>query len=337
MRSTMNIFFAVSVVALVIGAGPVRAQTASSFDKSSGGSGQAYPAKTIRIIVPYPPGGGTDLAARLVAQKLTDSFGRTVIVENRAGANGNIGTDAMAKAAPDGYTVGMATPGPVTAGKSLYANLPYDPARDLAPVILVNASPNVLAVHPSVPARSVKELIALAKTGKLHVAASTIASVQHLLAEMLNHATGVRMEVITYKDGAQAATDVAGGQVEALWSVLPAALPFIQGGRLRVLAVASEKRTALLPAVPTMGEAGWPAVVGTAWNGVVAPAATPKAIVDLLAAEIGRSLQAADVKERFTASGMEAVGGAPEEFGAFLRAETAKWAKVIKSANIKID
>lgn len=298
---------------------------------------QPYPAKPLRIIVPYPPGGGTDLAARLVAQKLAESFGKSVIVENRAGANGNIGTDAMAKAAPDGYTLGMATPGPVTAGKSLYPNLPYDPERDLAPVILVNASPNVLAVHPSVPARSVKELIALANSGKVQIAASTIASVQHLLAEMLNHAAGVRMQVITYKGGAQAATDVAGGQVEALWSVLPAALPFIQSGRLRSLAVASEKRTTLLPDVPTMGEAGWPAVVGTAWNGVVAPAGTPKPIVDTLASEIGRSLNAADVKERFTASGMEAIGGTPGAFASFLGAETAKWAKVIKAANIKVE
>jgi tripartite-type tricarboxylate transporter receptor subunit TctC len=144
-------------------------------------------------------------------------------------------------------------------------------------------------------------------------------------------------QVITYKGGAQAATDVAGGQVEALWSVLPAALPFIQSGRLRTLAVASDRRTSLLPQVPTMGEAGWPAVVGTAWNGVVAPAGTPKAIVDTLATEIGRSLHAADVKDRFTASGMEAIGGTPEDFGAFLKAETAKWAKVIKAANIKVE
>ena len=319
----MKIFLSVAVLASIACGSPAMAQS--------------YPAKSVRILVPYPPGGGTDLAARLIAQKLTESLGKPVLVENRAGANGNIGTDAMAKAAADGYTLGMATPGPVTAGKSLYPNLPYDPERDLAPVILVNASPNVLAVHPSIPARTVKELITLAKSGKLHIAASTIASVQHLLAEMLNHATGVRMEVITYKGGAQAATDVAGGQVEALWSVLPAALPFIQSGRLRTLAVASDRRTLLLPQVPTMGEAGWPAVVGTAWNGVVAPAGTPKTIVDTLATEIGRGLNAVDVKERFTASGMEAIGGTPEEFGAFLKAETAKWAKVIKAANIRVE
>lgn len=298
---------------------------------------QVYPVKPIRMIVPYPPGGGTDTAARLIGQKLAESYGRSIIVENRPGANGNTGTDAMAKAAPDGYTLGLATPGPVTAGKSLYPNLPYNPERDLTPVILVNASPNVLAVHPSVPARSVKELVALAKARPLHAGVSTIASIQHLLAEMLNHAAGIKMEIIAYKGGAQVATDVAGGQIESLWSVLPVVLPFIQAGRLKALAVASEKRTALLPDVPTMGESGWPSVVATAWNGVVAPAGTPRKIIDSLNAEIGRSLQAPDVRERFTALGMEAIGGTPEEFGAFLRAETAKWAGVIKAANIKIE
>jgi tripartite-type tricarboxylate transporter receptor subunit TctC len=298
---------------------------------------QAYPVKPIRMIVPYPPGGGTDTAARLIGQKLAESYGRSIIVENRPGANGNTGTDAMAKAAPDGYTLGLATPGPVTAGKSLYPNLPYNPERDLMPVILVNASPNVLAVHPSVPAHSVKELVALAKARPIHAGVSTIASIQHLLAEMLNHAAGIKMEIIAYKGGAQVATDVAGGQIESLWSVLPVVLPFIQTGRLRALAVASEKRSALLPNIPTMGESGWPSVVATAWNGVVAPAGTPRKIIDSLNAEIGRSLQAPDIRERFTALGMEAIGGTPEEFGAFLRTETAKWAGVIKAANIKIE
>ncbi len=298
---------------------------------------QPYPAKSIRIIVPYPAGGGTDLAARLISQKLTETLGHTVIIDNRPGANGNLGTELMAKAAADGYTLGMATPGPVTAAKNLYPNLPYDPERDLAPVILVNASPNVLAVHPSVPARSVNELIALAKARPLHIGASTVASVQHLLAEMFNHASGVRMEVITYKGGAQAATDAVGGQIEALWSVLPVVLPFMPNGRLRILAVASEKRSGLLAGVPTMGEAGWPAVIATAWNGVVAPAATPRNIIDVLNTEIARSLRAPDVRERFAASGLEAIGGTPDEFGAFLRAETAKWARVIKVANIKVE
>ena len=197
-------------------------------------------------------------------------------MDNRAGANGNIGTDAIAKAAPDGYTIGMATPGPVTIGKTLYRNLPYDPERDLAPIILVNASPNVLAVHPSVTASSVRELVALASKHPMHLGASTIASVQHLLAEMFNRAAGIRMQIVTYKGGAQAAVDVAGGQIEALWSVLPVVLPLLAGKRLRVLAVASEERSALLPDVPTMKEAGLPGVVAAAWNGVVAPAGVPQ-------------------------------------------------------------
>lgn len=297
---------------------------------------QSYPAKPIRVIVPYPPGGGTDLVARYIGQKLTESLGRPVVVENRAGASGVVGTDAMAKSAPDGYTIGMATPGPVTVGRSLYPNLPYDPERDLAPVILANASPNVLAAHPSVPARSVKELVALAKHRRLN-AGITVASIQHLLTEMLNDTARIKLQTVAYKGGAQAATEVVGGQIELLWSVLPIVLPFTNSGKLRVLALASEKRSALLPNVPTMGEAGFPTVVATAWNGVVAPAGTPKNIIELLNTEIRRSLEGADVKERFTALGMEAVGGTPEEFGAFMRAETVKWAKVVKAANIRLE
>jgi tripartite-type tricarboxylate transporter receptor subunit TctC len=298
---------------------------------------QTWPAKTVRIIVPYPPGGGTDTAARLVAQKLGESLNRNFVVENRPGANGNMGTEAAARAAPDGYTLGMATPGPVTAGKSLYANLPYDPQRDFAPVILINASPNVLAVHPSMPARTLKELVALAKARPLRVGVSTVASIQHLLAEMLAHESKVKLEVITYKGGAQVATDVVGGQIESLWSVLPVVLPFIQGNRLRPLAIASEKRSALLAGVPTTAEAGYAAVVATAWNGLVAPAGTPKPVIDTLSAEINRALKTPDIQERFAAIGMEAVGGTPESFAAFLRTETAKWSGVIKAANIRLE
>ena len=298
---------------------------------------QPYPSKTIRIIVPYPPGGGTDTAARLIGQKMSASLGRSVIIENRAGANGNIGTDAVAKAAADGYTLGMATPGPVTIGKTLYSNLPYDPERDLQPVILVNASPNVLAVHPSVPARSAQELIALAKSKPLHMGVSTIASVQHLLGEMFNRAAGVKLEIIAYKGGAQVATDVIGGQIESLWSVLPVVLPMIQAGRLRALAIASEKRSALLANVPTTVESGLPSVIGIAWNGVVVPSGTPRSVVDQLNAAIAQGLRAADVTERFTAIGMEAIGGSADAFGTFLRTDTARWAKVIRAANVKVE
>ena len=298
---------------------------------------QPYPSKTIRIIVPYPPGGGTDTAARLIGQKMSASLGRNVIIENRAGANGNIGTDAVAKAANDGYTLGMATPGPVTIGKTLYANLPYDPERDLQPVILVNASPNVLAVHPSVPARSVRDFIALAKAKRMHVGVSTIASVQHLLGEMFNHAAGIKLEIIAYKGGAQVATDVVGGQIESLWSVLPVVLPVIHAGRLRALAIASEKRSALLADVPTTAESGLPSVIGIAWNGVVVPAGTARSVVDQLNAAIAQGLRATDVTERFAAIGMEAIGGSADAFGTFLRTDTARWAKVIRMANVKVE
>ncbi|HKA45110.1 MAG TPA: tripartite tricarboxylate transporter substrate binding protein [Burkholderiales bacterium] len=298
---------------------------------------QPYPAKPVRLIVTYPAGGGTDITARLVAQKLSESLGRNVIVDNRTGGGGIVGTDAIAKAAPDGYTIGMATPSPITIGKTLFSSLPYDPLRDLAPVILVNESASVLVVHPSVPARSVKELVALAKARSLNVAINNLASVHHLLTEMFNHTAGITMNDVPYKGGGLAATDLVGGQVELLWSVLPIVLPFIQNGRLRALAVASEKRSALLPDVPTMGESGWPSIVGSGWNGIVTPAGTPRNIIERLNAEITRTLNAPDVKERFTTLGFEALGSTPDEFGAFMRAETVKWAEVIRTAKIKID
>lgn len=298
---------------------------------------QTYPVKTIRLIVTYPPGGGTDITARVISQKLAESFGRTVIVDNRVGGSGIVGTDAIVKAAPDGYTIGMATPSPITIGRTLFPSLPYDPERGLASIILVNDSASVLVLHPSVPVRSVKELIALAKGRSLNVAINNLASVQHLVTEMFNHAAGIKMNNVPYKGGALAATDVMGGQVELLWSVLPVVLPFIQNERLRALVVASAKRSAHLPNVPTTGESGLPKVVGSGWNGVVAPAGTSKNIIDRLNAEIGRSLDAPDVKERFANLGFEALGGTPEEFGAFMRAETAKWAEVIKTAKIKLE
>jgi tripartite-type tricarboxylate transporter receptor subunit TctC len=247
-----------------------------------------------------------------------------------------VGADAAAHAAPDGYTLLMAA-GAHTLAPSLNAKLPYDIVADFQPISLAAIGTYLLVVNPSVPARSVKELIALAKAKPLRVGVSAIASVQHLLAEMFNHTTGLKLQIVPYKGGAQVATDVVGGQIESLWSVLPVVLPPIQSGRLIAIAIASEKRSALLPKVPTMAESGWPSVVATAWNGVVAPAGTPRAIVDQVNAAIGQALRAPDITERFAAIGMEAVGGTPEEFGAFLRAETAKWAKVIKAANIKVE
>ncbi len=298
---------------------------------------QSYPDKPIRLIVPYPAGGGTDIAARWVAQKLGERLKQQVIVDNRGGANGNLGTDRIAKALPDGYTIGMGTPGPVTVGRSLYANLPYDPQRDLVPIILVNASPIVLVVNPAVPIRSIKDLVDFAKAnpGKLTAALVSTGSVPHLVTEMLKAAAGIDVLDIPYKGGEPAMMDVIGGQVDMLFSVLPLVLPYINSGKLRPLVVASATRSALLPDVPTTREAGYGAVIGSAWNGLLAPAGTPKNIVTKLNAEISELLASNDTKDHFRSLGMEAAGGSPESFALFLQGEAAKWSQVVQAAHIQ--
>jgi len=298
---------------------------------------QTYPVKPVRLIVPFAPGGGTDILARMLCQKLTEAMGQPFIVDNRGGAGGVIGAEVAAKSPADGYTLLLGSPGPLTINPALQPRMSYDSLRDFAPISLATISAFTLVVHPSLPARSVKELVALAKARSLNVAINNLASVHHLLTEMFNHTAGITMNDVPYKGGGLAATDLVGGQVELLWSVLPIVLPFIQNGRLRALAVASEKRSALLPDVPTMGESGWPSIVGSGWNGIVTPAGTPRNIIERLNAEITRTLNAPDVKERFTTLGFEALGSTPDEFGAFMRAETVKWAEVIRTAKIKID
>lgn len=305
------------------------------------GSAQSdeYPDKSIRLIVPYPAGGGTDIAARWVAQKLGERLKRQVIVDNRGGANGNLGTDLIAKAPPDGYTIGMGTPGPVSVGRSLYATLPYDPLHDLMPVILANESPIVLVVNPNVAAKTAKDLVALAKAspGKFTAALVSTGSVPHLVTAMFKQAAGVDILEVPYKGGGPATIDVMSGQVDMLFSVLPLVLPHINAGKLRPLAVASESRSPLLPDVPTLRELGYPGVLGTAWNGIMAPAGTPKAIVSKLNAEIGQVLVSSETQNSFTALGMQAVGGSPDSFSHFLRSETEKWAKVIANAHIQAE
>jgi tripartite-type tricarboxylate transporter receptor subunit TctC len=297
---------------------------------------QPYPGRPIRLIVPYPPGGGTDIAARWIGQKLGERLNQSVVVENRPGANGNIGTDLIAKAAPDGYTIGMATPGPVTVGRSLYRSLPYDPRSDLAPIILANDSPIVLVVNPSVPVHSMRALVELAKAepGKLTAALVSTGSVPHLLTELMKASAGIDILDVPYKGGSPAATDVMAGQVDMLFSVLPLVLPHINAGKLRALAVASDARSPLLPDVPTMAEAGYPQVLGSAWNGIVAPAGVSSDVVAKLNAEIGLVLDAPDTRERFRALGMEPGKGTPADFAAFIERESQKWAGVIKASNI---
>jgi tripartite-type tricarboxylate transporter receptor subunit TctC len=298
---------------------------------------QGYPDRPIRLVVPYPSGGGTDIAARWIADKLSSQFNERVFVDNRAGANGNLGTDYIAKATPDGYTIGMATPGPVTVGRSLYADLPYDPKRDLTPIILANDSPIVLVVNSNNQAKSLKELISQSKTGsgKLSAALVSTGSVPHLVTEMLKLSAGINLLEVPYKGGAPAMLDVMSGQVDMLFSVLPLVLPNIQSGQLRPLAIASKARSSLIPDVPTTAEEGYGDVVGSAWNGIVAPAGTPKAITTKINLDIATILTAPETKQRFAELGMEAVGGSSDDFARFMQAESDKWAKVISVAHLE--
>jgi tripartite-type tricarboxylate transporter receptor subunit TctC len=298
---------------------------------------QDYPNRPIRLVVPYPAGGGTDIAARWIADRLSSQFDAKVFVDNRAGANGNLGTDFIAKSAPDGYVIGMATPGPVTVGRSLYADLPYDPKKDLAPIILANESPIVLVVNSKSPVKSLKDLVATAKagSGKLSAALVSTGSVPHLVTEMLKLSAGIEILDVPYKGGAPAMLDVINGQVDMLFSVLPLVLSNIQAGQLRPLVIASKTRSSLIPDVPTTSEDGYGDVIGSAWNGIVAPAGTPDSIVEKLNSEISQVLATVDTKQRFTELGMQSVGGTPQDFAQYLQAESEKWAAVISAAHLQ--
>jgi tripartite-type tricarboxylate transporter receptor subunit TctC len=301
---------------------------------------QSYPAKPVRMVVPYPAGGYYDLLARAIGQKLTEAWGQVLLIENRAGANGIVGTDFVAKSVPDGYTTMMGGIGPHGINPGLYPKLPYEPLRDFAPVIHVATAPNVLVVHPTSPVRSVAELIALAraKPGQLTFASNGSGSSNHLSAEMFKLIVGVQMVHVPYKGSAPAVTDMLGGQVAMLFGTMGDVVPHIRIGRLRALAVTGAQRIPALPDVPTMVEAGVPGYESTAWFGVLAPAATPAEIVQKLNQDIARVLQMPDVLEKITLQGSaEIIGGPPEQFGTLIRAEITKWQKVIKESGAKAD
>ena len=300
---------------------------------------QDYPVKPIRFIAPNLPGGPTDILARIIAQKLSDSLGQPVVVENRAGAAGNIGTEVAAKSPPDGYTLVSGNVATFGANVSLYKRLGFDPVKDFAPVVLVATQPNILVVHPSLPVTSVKELIALARArpGQLNYAGSGIGAVAHLAAELFKNMTGTNIVHIAYKSAAPALIDLIAGQTQLMFATALSVQPHLQAKRLRPLAVTTPQRARAFPELPTVAEAGVRGFEATTWHGVLVPAGTPAAIVSKLNAEINRLLQLPDVRERLGALGGEIVGGTPREFAEHIQREIPRWAKVIKAAGIQLE
>jgi tripartite-type tricarboxylate transporter receptor subunit TctC len=299
---------------------------------------QAYPTRSIRLVVPYVPGGGVDFVGRLIAQKLADAWGSAVFVENKPGGGTNIGSEFVARSAPDGYTLLVAGV-PNSANMALYQKLPYDTVKDFAPVILIDTAPNILAVHPSVPAKSVKELIALAKVkrGALTYASAGIGSSNHLSGELFRTMADIDIVHIPYKGGGAAITDLLAGQVSMYFGTTPSTLPFVQSGRLRALGVTTAKRTVAAPQLPTIAEAGLSGYEQSAWHGLLAPAGTPDAVIAKLNAEVNRLVRLPDAVERFKVQGFEVIGGSPADFAAFIRQDVAKYAKLVKTAGIRID
>ena len=301
--------------------------------------GQAYPAKPIRMIVGFPPGGGTDIVGRIIAQKLSETFNQQVIVDNRGGASGQLAAELAAKAVPDGYTIMMAHIAAISILPSLVSRLPYDAQRDFAPITLAAIGPNLLVVHPSVPVKTVKELVALAKArpGQLQYASPGAGTVQHLAAEFFKLQAKVDMLHVPYKGSGQSIVDLIAGHVHLNFDSVPPVINYVRQGKLRALAVTSAKRFSLLPEIPTIEESGVPGFDMSTWWGLVAPAAVGKDIVNKLFGETVKLLRQADVKEKIAFAGAETVGNTPEEFAAYIRAETAKYARIVKEANIKVE
>ena len=307
---------------------------------ASGLRAQGFPAKPVRLVVPYAPGGATDILGRTIAQRLTESLGQSVVVENKGGAGGNIGADFVAKSPADGYTLVMGTIGTHAINSSLYANMPFDPVRDFAPVGLALTNQLVLLVHPSVPARTVPELVTLSKDGKarLFFGSAGNGSSHHLAGELLKFRTGLEMTHVPYKGSGPALLDLAAGNVQVLFVDIAGALPHIRAGRIIPLAVGGSKRSALLPDLPTVAEATRIADFEvSAWMGVLAPAGTPPAVVAQLNAALNKVLAAAEIRERFAGLGAEPLSSTPEEFAAHIRNETGKWSRLVKSAGVKIN
>jgi tripartite-type tricarboxylate transporter receptor subunit TctC len=298
---------------------------------------QSYPSKPIRFISPNAPGGSTSAVARLIGQKFTESWGQQVVVDNRPGGNGFIGGDALAKASPDGHTLMLISPTHIIT--PLLIPAPYDPIKDFAAVATVSSTEFVLVLHPAVQANTLQELITLAKAkpGQLNYASAGSGSPTNLVAEMFNMMVGVRMQHIPYKGGGPALIELIGGQVQLAFQIPISAIPHIRGARLKAIAVSGETRLAALPQVPTFTEGGVPGFSITSWYGILAPAGTPKPVVDKLSAEVAKYVALPELKERLLAQGMEALIGNSQQFASRMKADTVKYATVIKSANIKVE
>jgi tripartite-type tricarboxylate transporter receptor subunit TctC len=300
---------------------------------------QSYPSKPIHLIVPFPPGGPTDIVGRLVAQKLSEGVGQPVVVENRPGAGGTVGSTAAAKSAADGYTLLYGSTSTLAIAPSLYKNLSYDPRKSFAPISLVSRGPILVAVNAQVPARTLKEFIDLAKKspGKLSYSSGGNGTPPHLAGELFKTVAGIDVLHVPYKGGGPAINDVAGGQVQAVFEGQVALLPHLQSGRIRALAITGAKRNPSLPDVPTVAEAGLPQYDANFWSGLVAPAGTPNDTIGKLNAVLVKALQAPDVRETLSRQGLEAAGNSPQEFSAYIAAELEKWAAVVKTSGAKLD
>ena len=300
---------------------------------------QGYPTKPIRFVVPYPAGGPLDTVARLLGQKVSERVKQPVIVDNKPGAGGNIGADAVAKSAPDGYTILMGAVATHAINPTLYASIPYDPVKDFIPVTQVASTPNVLVVNPSVPANNVREFIAYAKAnpGKLNFGSGSTGSAGHLAGELFKTMAGVEMTHVPYKGAAPAMNDLVGGRIQLMFDNLASSLGQVRAGRVKALAVTTAKRTALAPELPTIAESGLPGFDISTWFGIFVAAGTPRDIVDRLHADFTRALAAPEVRERMLSLGAEPVGNRPEEFAAYIRGEADKYARVIKASGAKAD
>jgi tripartite-type tricarboxylate transporter receptor subunit TctC len=317
-----------------------RALTAIAFTLLAGNVlAQAWPARTIKLLVPFPAGGSTDIVGRLIADKLAPALGQPVVIDNRGGAGGTSGSDIVAKAAPDGYTLLVATSSTHAIAPSLYPKLPYDPVRDFVPVSLVGTATILLVTHPSVPVKTVAELIAYAKAhpGQLSFGSTGNGSVSHLTGEYFKSSAGIDMQHVPYKGDAPLSIDLVAGRVQVAFGTAVAFLPFVQQGRLNALAVTDAKTSPIAPNLPTVASSGLPGFEALQWFGILAPAGTPKEAVARLNAEIGKILQMPDVVERLRGLGIAIDGGTPESFAAFLRAEHSKWARIVKASGAKVD